>query len=148
MEIRYVSWDPGGKSTKKSTGMVKWDEEGKPREVKELDQLELDKELDELEPTIIVFIIEEYVVYSHKSKAHIGSKLPTVQTIGQLKAYARKHGIKVIEQRSDIKKMASMWAQVKVPNGHMPDKMSAYLHGYYYLHRLGLIPAKVLEDYK
>jgi hypothetical protein len=142
--IKYVSWDPG-----QTTGMVHWNEKGEPINVKELKGDEaLDEALDELEPAteIETFIIEEYRVYGSKAIAHVGSKVLTAQVIGNLKAWARRHNIKVVEQRSDIKNIAAKWSQTKIPKGHMPDWMAAYLHGYYYLHNKGLIRAKVLDS--
>lgn len=142
-EIVYVSWDPG-----QSTGVACWSETGDPLDVgTELKSDDArDRFLDRLEShPVREFIIEEYRVYGSKALAHTGSKVYTAQVIGDLKSWARRHGVKVIEQRSDIKEIAAKWAQVKVPKGHMPDWMAAYLHGYYYLHRKGLIKPKVLE---
>lgn len=143
-EYVYVSWDPGT-----STGVACWDKDGNPHRIgTELKSDEArDRFLDELaNHPIREFIIEEYRVYASKARAHIGSKVYTAQVIGDLKSWARRHGVKVIEQRSDIKDSAAKWAQVTVPKGHMPDWMAAYLHGYYYLHRKGLIRAKVLDS--
>lgn len=142
--VTYVSWDPGQR-----TGFATWDAQGNP--IKTGYSLNSDEErddfLDSLEnEPVHTFIIEEYRIYGSKAIAHVGSKVYTAQVIGDLKSWARRHGVKVVEQRSDIKGPAAKWAQVKVPKGHMPDWMAAYLHGYYYLHRQGLIRAKVLDQ--
>lgn len=139
----YVAFDPG-----KTTGVAVWDESGKAILVGcELNEDDLDNYLDNLVPeTVKLFIIEEYRIYS--SVPHIGSKVETVQVIGQLKAYARKHNIKTIEVPADRKEIAAKWAQVSLPKGktHLPDWKAAYLIGYYYLHREGVIEPSVLKD--
>ena len=141
--IKYVSWDPG-----KTTGVTCWSAEGQALNIKDLvgDEV-LDGFLDSLEgEEIEAFIIEEYRIYGSKAVAHVGSRVETAQVIGNLKAWARRRNIKIVEQRSDIKPIAAKWSQVKVPKGHMPDWMAAYLHGYYYLHNKGIIRAKVLDS--
>lgn len=145
MTLTYVSFDPG-----QSTGITEWDEKGNVIKVGiELKgDKALDIYLDSLEGSSVkIFIIEEYRVYGSNLGANIGSKVHTAQVIGYLKAWARRHKIKVIEQRADILKVAAKWAQVTLPKGHPPDWLSAYLHGYYYLHRQGLIKPLVLEAF-
>src|SRR5688500_9536021 len=115
MEITYVSWDPGGARKKKTTGMVKWDEEAKPRIVEELDEAGLDQAIIDMEDTVKLFIIERYIPVPGVS--HTGNKLLTAQVIGNLKGYARRNEIEIIEQPSSILTVAAMWAQVKKPKG-------------------------------
>jgi hypothetical protein len=116
---KYISFDPG-----ETTGIAEWLESGELKAVHQLDQMELDDFLKTLEsepPEI--FIMEEYRVFGHVN--HTGSKIPTVQTIGQIKAFARRYSIEIIEQKEGIRKIAAMWSQTKIPKGHMPDWMSA-----------------------
>ncbi len=142
--IKYVSWDPGGSRKKKTTGMTKWDVDGNPRVIEQLGEEDVDRELSNMEDTVELFIIERYI--PRPGVSHTGNKLLTARVIGNLEGFARRQGIEVFFQSSSILKIAAMWAQVKPPKGHLPDKISAYLHGYYYLHKNGIIPAKVLED--
>jgi len=145
--IHYVSWDPG-----ETTGAACWNEKAQPLLMGPQMQFKGDKErdafLDSLEgEPIKKFIIEEYRVYGSKAFAHIGSKVYTAQVIGDLKSWARRHNVEVVEQRSDIKEIGCKWAQIPYKKGaHMPDWQSAYVHGYYYLHKAGLIRAKVLDS--
>lgn len=148
--IKYISFDPG-----LSTGVVCWDEKGEPTTMEDMNQIELDTfliRLESLTSEILeegknipeVFIIEEYRIYPHVK--HYGSKVETVQVIGQIKAFARKHSIKIVEQKAAVKNIAALWSGMKISLGHMPDWQAAYLHGYYYLHNIGVIKARVLDE--
>lgn len=138
--IKYVSWDPG----EKKTGRVKWDENANPVAIEELTEAQFDKDLTNTEPTVEVFIVEEYRPYGHIQ--HTGNKLLTAQRIGDIKGYARRHGIEVVEQPAQILKIAAMWSGTPIVKGHWPDWQSAFLHGYYYLSDKGLIRPKVLDS--
>ena len=143
--ITYVSFDPG-----KRTGVTTWNEKGECIKSSIFLQPSLDVFLEALThiSTIKTFIVEEYRVYSHMAEAHIGSKIETAQVIGQIKSVARQMNVQVIEQAAIRLRIAAKWAQVKVPpkGQHIRDDVSSYLHGYYYLHKKGIIKAKVLED--
>ncbi len=137
----YLSFDPGLR-----TGVVGWTHKGIPLLIAVYKQEELDTFLYTLDTQYLKeVILEEYRVNNNKFN-HQGSKVYTIQVIGQIKAWARINKIPVVEQRTQAKDIAAMWSQTVVPKGHMPDKMSAYLHGYYRLHMLGIIKAKVLEE--
>lgn len=151
--ITYASWDPGGSPTKRSTGLVLWDENALPVDMMELTQAEFDEKMDGgLPDTIKEFIVEEYKPYGHIN--HTGSKLLTAQQIGDIKGYARRKGIKVTEVPANCKTIAAAWAQVKLErdkNGkikHLPDWQAAYLVGYWKLFNDGKIRAKVLDRNK
>lgn len=141
----YISVDPG-----QTVGVATWDVDGHLIHKSKMPSPTFDTFLEaltrpEYPNKVIKFIIEEYRVYGSKSTAHIGSKLPTVQCIGKVKMIARLLGVPVVEQPATKLRVAAKWAGVKIPGGHIPDEISAYLHGYYYLHKAGLIPARVLE---
>lgn len=143
MTVTYVSWDPG----EKTTGRVKWNEAGFPVDIVELTEGQFDKDLESMEASVSVFIVEQYRPYGHVQ--HTGNKLLTAQRIGDIKGYARRHGILVVEQPAQILKVAAMWSGTPIPKGkgfHWPDWQSAFLHGYYYLSDKGLIKPKVLES--
>lgn len=141
--ITYVSFDPGI-----TTGVVTWDKDGNVLNKAKINQATLDALLVGFEHinTIKAFIIEEYRVFTSKAIAHIGSKVETARVIGQITATARRKNIEIVMQDPKILKIAAMWAQFPLPKGHLPDDDSAYLHGYYYLHRKGIISAKVLNN--
>lgn len=107
-------------------------------------QKEFDEVLSDL-TTAEVWVIEEYRVRNSKFN-HENSKVDTIQVIGDLKGVARRQGIRIVEQRAQDRLIGAKWARVQVPKGHMPDEMSAYLHGYYYLRRNNLIKSKLLEE--
>lgn len=138
----YASFDPGH-----NTGVTLWNKEGKTviiTEVKGVEELNNLLNLLKESTEIKEFVIEEYRVYGQVN--HTGSTLPTVQTIGRIKKTAEDLSIPVIELKASVKSIAAQWAQVKIPKGHMPDWMAAYLIGYYHLHwNKKLIKAKVLD---
>jgi hypothetical protein len=142
----YTSWDPGGSASERTTGIAYWDERANVLDMKSLTEKEFDREIERIPDTVKTFIIEEYRPRGDVN--HTGNKLLTSQRIGDIKGYARRHDIKVVEQRSMILKIAAMWAQYKLPpkGQHLPDFASAYLHGYYYLFQQGLIKPKVLDS--
>lgn len=122
-----------------------WDSQGKVLAFHHLDEEQLDEFLDLVEawPTAPQYVIyEEYRVYA--SVNHTGSKVLTIQIIGSIKRTARRLKIRAIEVRADVKKIAAMWSGVKIPKGHMPHWMAAFLVGYWHLHKEGVIPARVL----
>lgn len=143
----YISWDPGGGKSK-STGMASWDAKGNLISKTKMDPEGLDMVLRIFEnaTTIKVFIYERYIGYS--GKHHYGSRFPTAQCIGQLKAFARRWGIELVEVKAEVKRLAALHAGFRMPprGQHLKDDDSAYLIGFHYLDKIGLIRPKVLDD--
>ena len=142
-DLLYVAFDPGH-----NTGIAAWCD---PTEnpivfgheadfqgvIHFLSKLELQMNLP------VVIVIEEYRVWDDKK----GSKELTIQVIGAIKGWCLKHEIPLVEQRPTVRRTASAWSGVPWPKGHMPDWMSAFLHGYYYLHKNKLDKrSRVLEE--
>jgi hypothetical protein len=146
----YASWDPGGSESRRTIGLTYWAEDAEMLHMTSLTQEEYDREIQNIPPTVKVFILERYIPFGHIS--HTGNKLTTAQRIGDIKGYARRNNIKVVEQDAKILTIGCMWAGVKRPRNskgqkkHLPDYLSSYVHGYYYLFNLGLIRPKVLDD--
>lgn len=143
----YISVDPG-----KNVGVATWDEHGNflRKTIFALEDFEtyLGSLLDR-KHEILAFIVEEYRVYGSKAHAHIGSKVETAQCIGKIKMIAKLLGVPVVEQPATILNGAAKWAGVKRSGSHWKDDVSAYLHGYYYLHKTKkLIRARVLDERK
>ena len=147
--ICYVSFDPGT-----TTGVTLWDAQGKMLCTNELDIRNLNLFLDVLERYVFSgsgfkrLIVEEYRLYQSKAVQQSGSKLETVQVIGMIKRSNHTMMLEpVVEVRADNKDIAAKWSGVRIPKGHMPDWMSSYLIGYWWLHKVaGIIPARVLEE--
>lgn len=146
--ISFVSFDPGG-SDKPSTGMATWTSTGEHIASVKLTNKQLTQMLIDLEPVagdIQAFIIEAYTGRPGFSTG--GNKFKTSQQIGALKYYCDRWGIEKVLQGSYAKDMGMAYSQIKRTwkGKHMPDDISAYCHGYYYLHNKGLLRPKVLDD--
>lgn len=145
----YASWDPGGSGVRRTTGLTYWDERANMIIMKSLSEEEFDREIENIPSSVKVFILEKYVPFGHIN--HTGNKLLTSQRIGDIKGYARRNKIEVIEQDSKILPIACMWAGIKWPRNnkgqklHLPDSLSSYAHGYYYLFNKRLIKPRVLD---
>lgn len=141
----FISWDPG-----ETTGVACWDDRGNPIAVAQMEEADRDRFLNDLHDCLMYpskFIVEEYRIFGSKATAHIGKKLNTSEVIGDLKSFARKHWIEVVEQPSSILNIAQKWSGVKIPTVHAKSHWaSAYNHGYYYLHQQGIIRPRVLDE--
>jgi hypothetical protein len=145
----YVAFDPGV-----TTGIACWDETckertGQPVHVGMVNEEDLDDFLEIKLPGrgTKVFIIEEYRILPSKLRIHSGSKVPTIQVIGQLKSYARRKKIELVEQPTSILPMAQLQSGVKLSKNHANSHWaSAYNHGYFYLRQKGLIESRSLRD--
>jgi hypothetical protein len=145
----YVSIDPGGSATGSTIGVVMWDELGLPLKMEQYTQDELDEfltNLQEVKDTLKVIIVEGYRVFSHKLDAHRNKKMTTSECIGRIKFAAKMLGVSLVEQPSTILITAEKWSGTKMPKNHAKShSVSAYLHGYFYLHKHGVLRARVLE---
>lgn len=144
-KIKYVSIDPG-KGRKDTIGTCTWDLQGVVLDMRQLTLPELDEFLDLLPPVgVLKLIIEEYIV--NPRVPHGGSKVETARVIGQLAYWARKHQVEVQMQPSTVLPVAQKHSGVKIPKDHsVSHQISAYLHGYEYLLRQGIIRPRVLDN--
>lgn len=145
-DLKYAAFDPGG-----STGIAGWDN---PREApvvfgKEADfpgVVEFLRTLQAQENLPLVIVLEEYRIFNDKFN-HQGSKVLTIQVIGAIKGWAVQHGVEVVEQRPECLRTGLTWAGLDVPKGHPPNWLSAFGHGFYYLHKNKLAgKARVLQE--
>ena len=68
------------------------------------------------------------------------SEVETAQVIGTLRYAAhRMNQSDVVMQEPTILAMGRKWCDFKVPKGHIPDDISAYIHGLHYMIKFGLI---------
>jgi len=136
--VEFVSIDPGG-----TTGVVTWDANAKLLDALQLNREEFEDFLEKVSPAQV--ICEEYIVNPHVR--HGGQKVETLRIIGAIESYCRRNKILLEMQRPQILTIAQKWSGKKMPKNHgISHWVSAYLHGYYFLHRKGLIKARVLDD--
>ena len=93
--------------------------------------------LHEFPPTAYEFvtvIMEDYRIFGHKAKQHIGSNVPAAQVIGIVEHQARQWGVPIVKQPANILPMAQRLTGVKMPGTHAKSHwVSAYLHACYWL---------------
>ena len=87
---------------------------------------------------ILAIICEDYRVFGHKARQHVGSRVETIQSIGVIKAFALGKHIPFVLQPSNILDIAQRLTQTKMPRDHsISHSVSAFLHGAYYLIQQG-----------
>lgn len=142
--VEYISFDPG-----ENNGIVCWDRQGyviyrnEYRMGNEFDSFLRSVE-ENAEPSL--FIVEEYRIFGETD--HSGSKVNTIQMIGQIQSTGRRVDARIIEQPARILKTAHKKAGVRYPNKGVKgrDMLSAYIHGVHYLTEKGILRPRVLED--
>lgn len=143
----YLSIDPG----EKTTGWAAFDEQGNELAFSKITGGP-DEFMDWLESLIPVpseIIYENYRV--SPTINHGFSKVVTIQLIGMIKRYARKHRIPLHEQPNTVLKIGLKFAgfyklyydgkgkKLK----HVDDQISAFAHGVYYLQKKGIRKSRV-----
>lgn len=80
-------------------------------------------------------VIEDYVILGHKAKSHIGGRVPTIQAIGYLKAWAITEGLKPPTlYPARLKPTQQKQTQMKPIGAHKDNHwVDAYNHGRWYL---------------
>lgn len=126
--------DPG-----QHNGLARFEAEtGKLIEAIRIEYADLESRLSAVERNLVVrFVVEEFISRGDVTR---GSRNEASKIIGIIDFVARQHGIPVTKQRPSDRLIAAKWTQVKVPKGHMPDDMSAYLHGSFYLIKNNIKP--------
>lgn len=127
-----MAFDPG-----KVTGVAVF-EHG---EVKELLQVPFDKFpkflqriREEYQNGNIVYLFENYKLFSWKAKQQSGSSMEASQIIGMIKMSAAMVGAELQEQSPQIKSAAEKWSKVVPPKNHAKShQVDAYNHGFYWL---------------
>lgn len=140
--MKYLAIDPGD-----STGWASFDEKGNLTgfdKIKGHDEF-LDF-LEKLEPRLI--ILENYKI--RPTVGHNFSDVPTLQLIGAIKRFAHKKGTPIVEQTPNnmyiglryigfYEKYAKHRSKTgKMVQPHVPDNVSAWAHGEYYLVKNGI----------
>lgn len=65
-----------------------------------------------------IVVIESFQLLPSKAQKLIGSKFETIQAIGIIKSWAKRHGAKIVEQPPTIKKIAEKQTQIFPPKNH------------------------------
>jgi hypothetical protein len=139
-----VAIDPGD-----TVGICIFDENGG---VQVLDQLPFEAPdgkdflhwLEEFNHPVDTVVFETWITYRQKAAKQVGSKQKAAQGIGAIKSFAIRKKAKLVEQKADIMPIAMQWSGLKMPSQHSKThKYAAYLHGYFYLQKEGIIKPRV-----
>jgi hypothetical protein len=84
-------------------------------------------------------VAEDFRLFRNKASRQVGSKMPASLVLGALELWCRQHGIWMNKQAPNILTITAMHANVEMPAGHLPDSLSAYLHGYHFLEGKGIL---------
>lgn len=82
------------------------------------------------------FVVESWRMTPGKTRG--GSQMLSSQTIGMVKFRAYQLNVPIYYQQPDILQVAAMHEGIKLPKGHCPDDLSAFLHGSHWLIGAGL----------
>ena len=135
----YLAVDPG-RGRVDSIGVATFESDGTVVQMGQFTLPDFTVWLEKL-PRIEAIIYEEYRIYKRMAKAHIGSRVETVESIGTIKSFATRRGYTcLVAQRADILGAAQKLFQIKLPADHtVSHQYSALLHGLYYLYGKGII---------
>lgn len=131
-EPYFLALDPG-----LHTGWATWDATGNPITMGTVHNYEaLHDLLAGFPSSIKTVIIEDFILFKHKAREQVGSKMPAPKAIGQIETFARLWNAEIVKQPSHIKAIAE-----KMVGGMSTKNMSkirthmwdAYNHGNYYL---------------
>lgn len=131
-----IAFDPG-----KTTGVAKFVH----GEVQEMNQIHIDdfpKFMDRVRDECqgeVVFLFENFRLFSWKAKQQSGSTMEASQIIGMIKMVAAGMGADIQEQSPQIKPVAQKWTGVIPPKNHANShQVDAYNHGVYWLISKGM----------
>ena len=130
MGMRILSFDPG-----ETTGWVYQDMEkilafGQAKGLAELMDV-----CSKHEGKVDHVVIEDYVILNRKAASHSGSRVPTIQMIGYLKAWCIQQKLKTPTlYPARLKPIQQMKTQMKPIGAHKDNHwVDAYNHGRWYL---------------
>lgn len=131
----YLGVDPGA-----TTGVVLCTEGGIPLIHENLrsadDFSDFLTSIEELGVRIRKVIVEDYTIFKHRAKAHIGSNLPASRIIGRMEDRAKQWGVDLVKQPASILPMAEKLTNNKMSSHGAHSEthwVSAHLHVCYYL---------------
>jgi hypothetical protein len=143
----YIAFDPG-----KMTGWATFNNDGSVLAmgqvtIEELitlvDQLVLNNDL----VLIKAVIYEDFIIFKHKARHLVGSRVEASQAIGIIKSLAQRTGAELVMQGSDIKPMAQKFTQIYPVGSHSEShKIDAFNHGAWYLINKGIRKTALEEE--
>ena len=89
-------------------------------------------------------VTEDWRLRKERQKA--GRPMLSSEVIGMLRYHAKATGCELVRQNPGILRITALHADVKLPKGHIPDDVSAYLHGYWYFEAAGILSSKPLDE--
>lgn len=104
------------------------------------------------EPVVTV-VMEDFLLFSHKAKAQIGSRMEAAQVIGAVKYVvgASKGKMNLVMQPPSINQTAAKWSGrgtqiLRDKEYHLPDNVSASNHAHYWLVSKGYLRHRLLDS--
>lgn len=134
-----TAWDPG-----RTTGFAIFSGQGERKEFGQLTMEEVDQFIDEYAEPVSVVVVEDFINFKKRVSKMAGSRNDASQVIGMLRVFARKKGAKFLLQPAGRKDEGAKLTQIFEPSDHSQSHwVSAYNHGFWFLHNLGLVRSKL-----
>jgi hypothetical protein len=145
----YLAVDPGAGRTD-TIGYAVFDFEGSLIDLGQLTFEDFSDWLEEhVEDEFEKIICEDYRIRRDKIKSHVGSRVETIQTIGVIRAFARRKKIEIVFQEARILGPAQLHFGIKIPTDHSQShRYCALLHGMEYLHSIGKAKTVLEKEYE
>lgn len=130
-----LSVDPG----EKRIGMAVWRPNGEFVVKFTLSFDEALHHLSALGTSYTDIVFEDFRLRQGKAIKLSGSRMETTQIIGAIKMLCLLRDMRWHVQGPDKLRLTALHANVELGTGHIPDDMSAYLHGYYWFETQGIL---------
>jgi hypothetical protein len=89
--------------------------------------------LSQLPGEFTVAVVEDFKLFRSKAIQQSGKTMQASEAIGILTGWAKTHSVRLVRQPPEAYHLGAKYVQYKLPRGHTPDDISAWLHGIYYL---------------
>lgn len=132
--IYVVSIDPG-----ETCGVALWEVTGELFWKRKMSLEELIEWCATFDSGVSIVVCEDFTLRRSRANAQTGSKMAASQGIGVARAFARRKTARFVRQQPDILRIAAMHAGVALPQGHIADDVSAYLHGFFWFEKEGIL---------
>lgn len=143
----YLAVDPG----ERNIGWARFDETGELTGIGTFRSIDEFADWLDMQPPPKTIIVEGYWVNPNKHKSW--SKATTVECIGILKRWGRKHSCNLVEQRNTILSiglrylgMYDVYYTGRKLTKHIDDEIAALAHGEYYLVSQGIKKNRIAKE--